>query len=302
MAVVTGNSATEETADEEELLERFESSGRDTGPMGVKLIVALTLTWALFQLWIASPFPFLINFGVIVDVPARSAHLAFALLLCFMVFPATKRITKPGIPIRDFFLGLAASSCALYPLFAQEGITKRVGVLLKVDLWGMQVPIEAIIGGLGILFLLEATRRAIGLPLVIICTIFLVFSIFGQSMPDIISHKGVSLERLIGYQWLTGEAIFGIPIDVSVSFVFLFVSLVSSCPDDSSRRRYTYTHIPIHMYVYVSAYCISAYVYYVLLECDKVIKSYLTTISVDLGFLWYFELLKFKSQRCFCKV
>ena len=223
MADVMGNTAADETANAEELLERFESSGRDAGPAGVKLIVALTLTWALFQLWIASPFPFLINFGIVVDVPARSAHLAFALLLCFIVFPATKHITKPGIPIRDLFLGLAASLCALYPLFAQEGITKRVGVLLKIDLWGMQVPIEAIIGGLGILFLLEATRRAIGLPLVIICAIFLVFSVFGQSMPDIISHKGVSLDRLIGYQWLTGEAIFGIPIDVSVSFVFLFV-------------------------------------------------------------------------------
>ncbi|MBK18477.1 MAG: C4-dicarboxylate ABC transporter [Rhodospirillaceae bacterium] len=223
MADTNGSEQVEQTESAEELLERFESTGRDPGSTGLKLIVALTLIWSLFQLWIASPFPFHINFGIIVDVPARAAHLAFALLLCFIVFPGSRRRTKPGIPVSDMVLGVVAAFCALYPLIAQEGITKRVGVLLKEEIWGMQVPVEAIIGGCGILLLLEATRRAIGLPLVIICAIFLLFSIFGQSMPDIISHKGVSLERLIGYQWLTGEAIFGIPIDVSVSFVFLFV-------------------------------------------------------------------------------
>ena len=101
--------------------------------------------------------------------------------------------------------------------------SKRVGVLLSENIGGTSVPVEAIVGGIGILLLLDATRRAIGIPLVIICSVFLVFSIFGQSMPDLVAHKGVSLERLIGYQWFTGEAIFGIPIDVSVSFVFLFV-------------------------------------------------------------------------------
>ena len=87
----------------------------------------------------------------------------------------------------------------------------------------MTIPIEAIIGGVGMLLLLEATRRAIGIPLVIVCIVFLLYSIFGQQMPLVISHKGVSLERLIGYQWLGGEAIFGIPLSVSTSFVFLFV-------------------------------------------------------------------------------
>jgi TRAP transporter 4TM/12TM fusion protein len=71
--------------------------------------------------------------------------------------------------------------------------------------------------------LLEATRRAIGLPLVIIAICFLLFSYFGRYAPEIISHGGLSLNRLVGFQWLDQEAIFGIPIGVSVDFIFLFV-------------------------------------------------------------------------------
>ena len=80
-----------------------------------------------------------------------------------------------------------------------------------------------IIGSFGILILLEATRRAIGLPLVIIAICFLLFSYFGRYAPEIISHGGLSLNRLVGFQWLDQEAIFGIPIGVSVDFIFLFV-------------------------------------------------------------------------------
>ena len=85
------------------------------------------------------------------------------------------------------------------------------------------LPVELILGSLGILILLEATRRAIGLPLVIIAVCFLLFSYFGRYAPEIISHGGLSLNRLVGFQWLDQEAIFGIPIGVSVDFIFLFV-------------------------------------------------------------------------------
>ena len=87
----------------------------------------------------------------------------------------------------------------------------------------MTIPIELIIGIIGILILLEATRRVIGLPLVIIAICFLLFSFFGRYAPDIISHGGLSLKRLVGFQWFDQEAIFGIPIGVSVDFIFLFV-------------------------------------------------------------------------------
>jgi len=208
--------------DPDEILNEFEGTGRDPGPVAAAVIAWICAIWSLFQLWIASPLPFLADFGIIVDIPARGVHLAFALLLCFLLYPLRKRGRK-GVPLIDICLALAGAGAASYVWLAQGDITSRVGVLLEQNWFGITVPVEAIIGGAGIVLLLEATRRAVGVPLAIICVVFLLFSIFGQSMPDLIAHKGVSLERLIGYHWLTGEAIFGIPIDVSVSFVFLFV-------------------------------------------------------------------------------
>ena len=136
MTDVTGHSPTEEIPDTEKVLEQFEFSVQNSGPAGRKFIIFFALSWAMFQLWIASPFPFLINFGIVVDVPARAAHLGFAFLLCFIVFPATKVNKKFGIPIVDVLLGFAACLCSLYPFIGQEGITRRVGVLLKIDVLG----------------------------------------------------------------------------------------------------------------------------------------------------------------------
>jgi TRAP transporter 4TM/12TM fusion protein len=156
-------------------------------------------------------------------VQKRGIHLAFGLLLCYLTFPFSRRLASDRIPWYDVILAFLAAGSALYLYIGYEGLVRRQGVLLEMEMLGMMVPVEAIIGGVGIVLMLEATRRAIGLPLVIVASVFLLYSIFGQSMPDILAHKGVSLNRLIGYQWLSGEAIFGIPIDVSVSFVFLFV-------------------------------------------------------------------------------
>ena len=103
-------------------------------------------------------------------------------------------------------------------------MVERGGVLLNLRISEtLNFPLELILGGCGILILLEATRRAIGLPLVIIASCFLLFSYFGRYAPEIISHGGLSLNRLVGFQWLDQEAIFGIPIGVSVDFIFLFV-------------------------------------------------------------------------------
>ena len=94
-----------------------------------------------------------------------------------------------------------------------------------------------IIGSFGILALLEATRRVIGLPLVIVATMFLLFSFFGKYFPDIISHGGLSVKRLVGYHWFDQEAIFGIPISVSLDFIFLFV-LFGALLDTAGGGKY----------------------------------------------------------------
>ena len=224
-------------AEIEKQIDEVEYVGRKQGPRLALVIGLIAFTWSLFQMWIASPFPFMLDIGIIVDVPARGVHLAFGLLLAFLMFPVAKSMATRVLPIIDVVLALLGVGCALYLWFGYEGLVDRQGVLWQWDIGGYKFPFEAILGGIGILLLLEATRRSIGLPLVVIAGIFLVYSIFGQSMPDIISHKGLSLNRLIGYHWLGGEAIFGIPIDVSVSFVFLFV-LFGALLDKAGAGKY----------------------------------------------------------------
>ncbi len=209
-------------------LEELEHKVRRHGPGMAGLLGAIAFSWSVYQLWLASPLPFMLRVGLPADVPARAIHLAFALLLCFLLFPAFARgPISDRVPWLDRVFAVVGCLCALYLFLDYDGLVRRMGILLEIDLElfgrAVTVPVEAILGGAGILLLLEATRRSVGLPLVIVCTCFLLYSIFGQSMPDLIAHKGVSLNRLIGYQWLGGEAIFGIPIDVSVDFVFLFV-------------------------------------------------------------------------------
>ena len=189
----------------------------------LKLVGFVAITWSLFQLWYASPLPFLLDFGKFIDVPARAIHLAFGMSLCFLAYPALKSKRNSSINTFDFALALISILATFYLVIEYEGLVYRQGILASVDLFGFKVSYELILGSLGILLLLEATRRAIGIPLVVIALIFLLFSIFGQKMPDLISHQGLSITRLVGYHWFGGEAIFGIPISVSVSFIFLFV-------------------------------------------------------------------------------
>jgi len=204
-------------------------------------ISTVALLWSLFQLWHASPLPFILGFGVFIDIPARAIHLAFALLLVFLAFSSSRKKTGARRPISNLVLGLASFSCSIYLFVQYESLVDRNGILLiqSFNLFGSQIsfPTELIIGITGIILLLEATRRAIGYPLVIVAITFYIYSIFGQSMPELISHQGLSLNRLVGYHWFGGEAIFGIPISVSVSFVFLFV-LFGSMLDQAGAGKY----------------------------------------------------------------
>ena len=218
-------------------IEEVEYTGRKTGPALGMIIGVIAALWSLFQLWIASPLPFILDFGIIVSVPARGIHLAFGFVLVFLMFPAAKSLSNEPISPIDIGFAMLGAFCALWVFVDQEGITRRLGTLMTIQFFGYKFPFEAVLGGAGILLLLESTRRAIGLPLVVVASIFLIYSIFGQSMPELISHRGVSLNRLIGYQWLGGEAIFGIPIDVSVSFVFLFV-LFGALLDRAGAGKY----------------------------------------------------------------
>ena len=196
------------------------SPTKDLRGFHLKIVMSIAIVWTLFQLWFASPFPFWFNFGLFKGLPARAIHLGFALTLTFLIFPIAR---GKKISFLDFFISLIGAFCCLYIYFFYDDLVNRGGILLVKNIFGFNIPLELIIGAFGIIILLEATRRAIGLPLVIIAICFLLFSYFGKYAPDIISHGGLSLKRLVGFQWFDQEAIFGIPIGVSVDFIFLFV-------------------------------------------------------------------------------
>ena len=196
------------------------SPTRNLRGLHLKIVLSIAVLWSFFQLWYASPFPFIFDIGMFKGLPARAIHLGFALLLAFLIFPFKR---SKQISIIDIFISIVGVLCCFYIYFFYDQLVDRGGILLNISLAGFKIPIELIIGILGIVILLEATRRVIGTPLVVIAVCFLLFSYFGRYAPEIISHGGLSLNRLIGFQWFDQEAIFGIPIGVSVDFIFLFV-------------------------------------------------------------------------------
>lgn len=200
--------------DLEDMVASSDSGARK--PVGVpgKLLVSIAAIWSLFQLWIASPLPYLFRFGVFSATEARSIHLAFALFLAFMAYPALKRSPRDRIPVQDWVFAAVATFCGAYLFFFYSDLAQRPGRPITQDI---------VIGVIGIIMLLEATRRALGPPLMVVAGLFIVYSLFGPYMPGILAHRGVSLGGLINHQWLGTQGVFGIALGVSTSFVFLFV-------------------------------------------------------------------------------
>lgn len=191
----------------------------DTGarkPAGItgRILVSTAALWSLFQLWIASPLPFALGFGVFNATQARSIHLAFAVFLGFMAFPALKRSPRDRVPLLDWVLALLAAFCAAYIYLFYAELAGRPGSPTTQDV---------AVGILGLILLLEATRRALGPPLMIVALVFIGYSLAGPWMPGILAHRGVSVQALVNHQWLTTQGVFGIALGVSTSFVFLFV-------------------------------------------------------------------------------
>ena len=198
----------------EEVVRTADTGARAPGGGAARILFATTLIWSLFQLWYASPLPFAwgvlnLNFS-----EARSLHLAFALFLAFAAFPAARSSPQDRVPASDWALGLIAASAAGYILVSQEALAERPGAPIAVDI---------VAGVVGMVMLLEAARRALGLPLVIVAAVFLFYGFAGPWMPDVIAHKGASLAKTMSHQWLTSEGVFGVALGVSSNFVFLFV-------------------------------------------------------------------------------
>jgi TRAP transporter 4TM/12TM fusion protein len=174
----------------------------------VVLIVAVGLS--LYQLYTA-------GIAALTALVQRSIHLGAILTLTFLLKPPFKRARKDKLTVWyviDWVLVAASVTCVAYIWVNLTAIFERQGDWL---------PSDRVISIIGTLLVLEACRRVIGMFMTGICVTTILYAMYGPYMPDLIIHKGYSIERIATTLWLTTEGIFGLPIGVAATFVFVFV-------------------------------------------------------------------------------
>ncbi len=201
-----------EQIDVQKLLEQYDSESNVRKPVGLISIIisVIAISMSLFQFYTG-------GFGLWLALKQRALHLAFTLALIFLLYPSTKKgigSDKEKIPFYDIILSFVGAATSLYLIIYYKELVFRAGLPNRVDL---------IMGGITILLVLEATRRAIGPELPIVVIVFLLYAYFGPYMPGYFAHRGYSLERIIEHLYMQTEGIYGIPLGVSSSFVFLFI-------------------------------------------------------------------------------
>jgi TRAP transporter 4TM/12TM fusion protein len=181
------------------------------------LVPIIAVIWSLFQLSISS-------WLLLDSIAIRAIHLAFALVLLFLNIPFFKKprpffkflSVRNRISWNDYLCAALGAISALYLYFDWEGIAGRSGMPTTTDV---------VFGIILLILLLDAARRALGPALSIIAITFSLYAYFGPYMPDILAFRGVSVNRYLSQITLSGEGIYGIPLDVSARVVFLYVLL-----------------------------------------------------------------------------
>ncbi|WP_425093380.1 TRAP transporter permease [Tropicimonas sp. S265A] len=175
----------------------------------------IPLVWSIYQLWIASPLPFMVGF-VWNDTQTRAIHLGFAVLLAFLAFPAGKNSPRHHIPNLTWLIAIVGAISASYLWWDYRGVADRTGAPNMTDI---------IMAGIGLILLMEAARRSLGIPLMLVALFFLSYVFFGSwsGLPEVVQWKGASFEKAMSHMWLTTEGVFGVALGVSSGFVFLFV-------------------------------------------------------------------------------
>ncbi|KMK96747.1 TRAP transporter permease [Rossellomorea marisflavi] len=194
-----------------ELLEKYdpESSTRKLESGFFKWVIFYgLLAFSLFQL-VASIFQF---------IPRQlllSIHLGFALSLVFLLFPARKKnLKKKKVAWYDVILSVISIGIGAYWPLMQDDIVSRVGMMTSLDFY---------VGFAAMILVLEATRRAVGLPITIIATLFILYMYYGRLMPGFLAHRGFDWDDIVKTMFFTSEGILGTPLYVSATFIFLFL-------------------------------------------------------------------------------
>ncbi|MES1941357.1 TRAP transporter, 4TM/12TM fusion protein [Salinisphaera sp. T5B8] len=192
------------------------------------LLVAIAVAWSLFQLYAS-------YFGTLNPQKIGSIHLAFGFALAFLAYPR-KGGAVDRIPWYDWILAAASVASALYILFNYYNIVMIQG--------GLPVARDVWVGSALMLFLAIASVRLLGFALPVIAAIVVIYGVTGPAgiipltPPDVIYlHNGYQWSEIIQQLYITTEGIWGTPIQVSATFVFLFV-LFGALLDKAGAGQY----------------------------------------------------------------
>ncbi len=216
------NEQTSVATSADDMVAQVETGARNPVGWQASLFLAIAFTWSLYQLFIATQLPYLLteltgsSFFLGLLQHARRIHLVFALILAAMAYPLLKTSPRNTIPIYDWVLAALGAIVCLYAVANFEDIANRSGSFNNVDI---------AIGAIGLVVLAIAVYRSLGLPLLIVASVFVAYVFFGSGdwVPETIRWKGASVGKSLWHYWIQDEGVFGKPLDVSATMIFLFV-------------------------------------------------------------------------------
>ena len=209
MALDKKQPVTSDEALAQEVLKKYDRESdtmQYTGFMA-KIISAIAISFSVFQLYTAF-------FGVLDAQLQRAVHLGFALALSYLLYPTCKSWSRSSLHPLDALLAVLGAASPAYIVIMYRELAMRAGMITTPDL---------VVGVIGVLLVIEATRRVVGIPMVVVVTASIVYAFAGPHMPGVLSHRGLTPEQLVGHLYFTTEGIFGIPLGVSSTFIFLFI-------------------------------------------------------------------------------
>jgi TRAP transporter 4TM/12TM fusion protein len=196
--------STEALRKAESYIEAEEGATNRLGGIAGLIVTGIAVAMSVFHLYAA--------YAIVPTQELRYVHVAFVLLLSFLLFPVAARF-RNRIRWWDVVTGLTAVAILAYALSGGDDFTDSATSPTRVDV---------ILGVVFIALLLEATRRTTGLIMPIVALMFIAYAMFGPYLPAPWTHRGYDLSRLVGHLFITLEGIFGVAVDVSATLIILF--------------------------------------------------------------------------------
>ena len=193
----------------DEVMQKFdkESDKREVKGIWNIIINVICIAFAVFQLYTAT-------FGVLDAHLQRAIHLAFGFLLIFLLYPGRKSWSRSSMNPLDVLLAIVGAASALYIVVNYQELVLHAGMNNETDF---------VVGVIGTLMVFEAARRVVGWPMITVALFFMIYAFAGPYIPGIMAHRGVQVQELFDHLFFTTEGIFGTPMGVSSTFIYLFI-------------------------------------------------------------------------------